>query len=272
MNDIKKFMFDLNDFDDDAIAKKQEEEENILPSFSEEELEAARAEGYQKGRIAGIDEERASLTQHIQNTMQSLVPNIQQLLAQEEQRSARFVDDSIALTHDALEKLFPQLHQKTHLDALKTYLKQTLTEQYKWTKLIISVHPDTEKEIANYIAQSFATENSEIRIIVQSGADTPLGHAHIQWDHGGALWTPLKLQEAVLENLISFLPDDYKPEENSEDATQKEIIQQAPPEKEKEKEDAENPALNIDENDKKAHNGSEQSSMPNQGDTPARNE
>lgn len=255
MSDIKKFMFDLNDFDEEAIAKKKEEEENAPPTFSEEELDAARAEGFQKGKLSGIDEERASLNQQILNTMQAFKPHITELLSNEELRNKRFVDDSIAISLDALRKVFPEIYNIAHLEALKTYLKNALSEQQKISRLIIYVHPDTEKDISKYIDETFPVIDAEKKIIVKANPDLAIGHAHIQWEHGGAIWTPLQLHDKILTDIASFLPPDYTAEEDTdieiENNTAKENVKES--------------GLDIDESDKKAHNKYNNFSAPDSG-------
>jgi hypothetical protein len=248
-------MFDLNDFDEEAIAKKKEEEENAPPTFSAEELDAARAEGFQKGKVSGIDEERASLNQQILNTLQALKPHITELLINEEHRNKRFVDDSIAISLDALKKVFPEIYKAAHLEALKTYLKTTLTEQQKLTRLIIFVHPDTEKDISKYIDETFPALDTEKKILVKANPDLALGHAHIQWEHGGAIWTPLQLHDKILKDIATFLPPDYTAEEEIERADEDDII----------KENIKESAVDIDESDKKAHNEENNISAPDSG-------
>lgn len=245
MTDIKKFLFDLNDFDEEAIAKELEEQEPELPSFSEEELEAAKAESYQKGRLAGIDEERQSILQKTHDLLTTLPAAFNDILSREQTRTEQFTDDAIAMTLDALEKSFPSIYDATHLTELKNALKEHITQNLRHGKLVIFVENEIAEDIEQHIS-SLQLEKAEHQIQVRPSSDLPKGHAKIEWEHGGALWSPLEIQEIILQTFTEHLPDHYKSSIITEDENQA-------TEKTTELEKTEN-ETSLDETSKKQHN------------------
>ncbi|GEM_PF-2697072 len=212
MNDIKKFLFDLHDFDEESLARKRKAAEAPKPpSFSEAELESARAQAYQKGRIAGIDEERKSINQRVADTIAGFQIQFDTLYAQEEGRNTRFVDDSIALVLDSLQKAFPTLFEASKIDELEAFLKNHIAGHIKTPMLDIRVHPSLKDEINKRMAEILAHSPLSGDWSVSGDSAIQPGHCKILWAHGGAEWVPMALHHTILAFFKEQLGANYEP-------------------------------------------------------------
>lgn len=212
MNDIKKFLFDLHDFDEESLAKKRKAKAPPPPpTFSEAEIEAARAEAYQKGRIAGIDEERRSLNQKINDTVSGFQAQFASLLAQENARNTRFVDDTIALVLDALEKAFPVIYNAGKGDEMEAFLKSQITAHIKTPSIEVRVNPAMKAEIEARMDTLLTRMSLSGRWTVMPDENVPEGHCKILWASGGAEWTPMQLHRTILDFFKNQIAPDYAP-------------------------------------------------------------
>jgi flagellar assembly protein FliH len=210
MNDYTKFMFDLHDFDEEAMArKKAAEEAPPPPSFSEEQLEQAKAEAFQKGRVQGIDEERQKLHQQALNTVMQLKPELQALLQNEHQRSQRFVDDTIALILESLTQGFPHFFEESFMQMMHDFVRDHVHAHTKTPLITIFVHPDVKDIIAEHVTTLQQELHHDGRVDVRSDPNTALGACRIAWPNGGATWSPHSLHEEILDTYRRYLDPDY---------------------------------------------------------------
>jgi hypothetical protein len=263
VSDLKKFLFDLNDFDEEAVAKKLAEEEPPLPSFSEEELEQEKAEAFQKGRLNGIDEERNNILEKTHNTLTDFPRALNDLLAQETQRQEQFINDSIAMTLDALKKSFPNIYDLSHVNDLKTALTKYLKHEIDGNSLLITVNEELRKPIEEHI-QQLGVDNAD-KIQVKGAKDLASGHMNIKWDHGGAIWSPTNIHEKIIDILQTNIGEDYAPtlREDEEIAPLEETSNQADTQDSQQQtsDEALKQDVTIDDKEKTPHNGNEETKL-----------
>lgn len=214
MSDLEKFYFNLHDFDEDAMAKKKLEEETPPPpTFSEEELEAAKAEAYQKGRLDGIDEERKSINQRAHDTIVAYQQGFNQLFNAENMRNQRFAEDCTALCFDALERVFPLLFEGTKNEEFKAFIQEHLQQHIKSSRIIIRVHPNLLEDVQGRMDEALANIPLEGRWTLTEDPQVLEGQCQIQWENGGVIWHPVDLQHEILQFFKDHLPEGFEPVE-----------------------------------------------------------
>ena len=152
-----KFLFDINNFDepDEEIS-----EEDLIPTFTEEELEAARKDGYDTGKQAGIAEEKAARDTRVAQHLGHIVQAYQTLVTAESLREKQYEEEALRLLHRSLRTLFPKLNQKLELAEIEHLMERIVQSASGKTKMIIHVPADIHDNIEEFIASKLHTNDS----------------------------------------------------------------------------------------------------------------
>lgn len=214
----KKYMFDLNNFDEDD--DKEKKKAPPAPTFSLEDMESARKQAHEKGKEEGARIAKESIEQRTEILVQSIAHNFTSLDAQEDQRNKRFVDDSVLMTYKALKACLPSIMK----DAAETEIKKALEgffagagrgQSYK-----LFVHSDMKAAIEKYADAMHAN------ITIQTDDSLAVSGSRIEWASGVAEWAPDKTAEAIIEIMKPFI---HEKSELLDDSTKKTHNEQETP-------------------------------------------
>lgn len=218
-NKAQKFFFDQNFFDDD-YEEEIIEEEPPLPMFSEQELESARKESYDRGRREAMAEAQASREKHIADLVGTISQSFQTLFAAESERQACYEAEAVAVARTIFAKLFPALNDRHGLDETAAMIETTLNRLKDELEIIIEVHPDYKDDITARL-ETIDHEFRKTNIITVTGNDTlGPGDCRMRWHDGGAQRDISGLTEEIYRQLEHMLADkpllqDNKEEENA---------------------------------------------------------
>lgn len=184
-----KFFFDLNIFDEDVIEEPEEELPPPPPTFSEDELEAARhaafAEGKKDGRAEATEEEQASRSTFVAQSLNKIAEAATVLFAEEAQRARRYEREATELSLSIFEKLFPVYNELYGFEELKQNISTILRKQQNQRKIHIHVSPANAAGVEAFLAE-LSTKGLDGNFAVE--ADETLGDraCRMRWDRGGA--------------------------------------------------------------------------------------
>lgn len=202
----KKFLFDMNRFDDDFLA----EEEDLPPpppTFSEEELAAAKKAAYDEGYAQAQKDETQSRDQHIANTLSNILKNIAPFFDEEEKRATKYEQEAVNLSAKIFKTVFPYYSQLHGMDELKSMLAHVLEKQRVTKTIQIFVCPDIVEGIKNHVNKIELSHNNTVLEVI--GDETLTGTAcRLAWADGGALHTPQKTADQTLAILQETLAQD----------------------------------------------------------------
>ncbi|HPF77985.1 MAG TPA: FliH/SctL family protein [Alphaproteobacteria bacterium] len=220
MNKSKKFLFDLNNFDQPEEEEIVIEEEEIEvepppPTFSEDELEASKAIAHAAGRNEGILEERGKREQFIANVLKQISENFSSLFAAEMYRERQYEEESLRLALEIIELLAPSLTQRLGEEALKHSLKEVLKTQSEQSEIRIEVHPETASEIDAVIATIWPDKDSAPRYKVVADSELEKGACHLSWKDGGMVRNPKKIANDIKTAIESLLVEQVMSKTNS---------------------------------------------------------
>ena len=155
-NRKNKFLFDINNFDTPNEEEVQVIEEEIEvepppPTFSEDELEAARSIAYTNGFNEGKNEEKQQREQQITDTLQKISEDFSSLYAAETYRERQYEEESLKLSLEILTQLSPILRETLGEKNLKAILKDEIVKQSNQSEIVIEVSPDSTTDIDKYI-------------------------------------------------------------------------------------------------------------------------
>ncbi len=182
----KKFLFNLNDFDD-AYVDPNEELEPPPPVFSEEELEAAKKESYTLGKQAGAEEARASREQAIAEVIEVISRDTSILFEAELGREKTYELESVKLSLAIFKKIFPHYTQAHGLNELKEAISSVLQKQSGIADITISVHPDAVSGVKEHIKAIPVANEKSAGFKVQANEDLSVGDCKLSWSDGGAV-------------------------------------------------------------------------------------
>ena len=203
MSSDKKFLFDLNNFDDnDEIS-----EEDLVPTFSEDELVAAKEQAFAEGKQAGITEEKAQREQHIASTLSQIMQATQTLLASENMREQTYEQESLHLFQTALGKMFPDMNRRSGFEEVHSMVEKIVLSQRKDIKICIKVMPDYVPDIEQKLNEKMAhIEPKPYEIIGDDALNE--GDCIMEWADGGAIRDAGGMISAMLNEVDRLLPEE----------------------------------------------------------------
>ncbi len=192
MNKREKFLFDTS-FDAErsekakaAAAAQAAAAEPPAPTFSEEELEAARQGAFAEGKAAGLAEAEASQAKRLAVAVEGM-PQLFDRLAldfAEEADERRRETLEAALT--VVRKLFPELARVSGLDEIVAVVAACLERLRDEPRLVIRCADEDLDPLKEKIEQSAARSGFEGKLVFLADERLAPGDLRIEWADGGA--------------------------------------------------------------------------------------
>lgn len=210
-NADKKFLFDLNKFDEPTAAEieaallEKELEPPPPPTFTEDELEAANAVAFTKGKSEGIQEERAKREQELTNILGEISANFSNLFANEIYREKAYEQEAVKMSIELIKILAPTLEQKFGKDALINTIKDTILSQTKQSEIIIEVANSAKDEITSILDNISAKDENSPRFKVKGREDLSEGSCELSWKDGGMVRNPRETAKNIENTLMKLL-------------------------------------------------------------------
>lgn len=198
---MQKYLFD-RDFDDLEILREivqQEVEEQELanaepevpsapaaPTFSEEEMAAARKQAYDKGKHDGVAEALAGIEQKISVSLNKIGNEVGSLFSTQRTNNDALAQDAAHLALAVAKKLFPRLHETHGLGEIVGVTEEILAHLIREPRLVVLVnemHADTLRtRLLDFLGKRGFSGNLELRGDSTLGA----GDCRIEWMGGDA--------------------------------------------------------------------------------------
>lgn len=215
MQGNKKFFFDLNNFDEPDGPT----EEELIPTFSEEELEAAKQAGYELGKADGIAQEKASREQQVAALVGQIRQSYQTLVTSETLREQIYEEEALRLMHVALKTLFPTLNARLGLQEMEAMIERVIQTQKNQTKIIIKVPADVRDDVEAALKAGSSEDTQEEKYLVQADHSLIEGSCAIEWEDGGAVRNSQKLIDTMILEVDRLLPEQtsHSPEPQKDD-------------------------------------------------------
>ncbi len=215
-NSSHKFLFDLNKFDADEPEEEIIAEEEVFveppaPTFTEDDLEAAKAVAHNQGKAEGQRDEHAKREQYLADNLKKIGESFESLFAAELYREKQYEEEFIRLSLQILEQLAPTLVNQFGQDTLKQIIKETLETQADQSEIRIEVHPDYAADIDQFIETIWSNNDNAPRCKVVANTNIELGGCALSWKDGGMVRRPSQLAEKIKFTLETLLKNDSEP-------------------------------------------------------------
>lgn len=190
----KPFLFDYS-FDDGADEARQAEEdarlqaeqdavENAPPTFSEEELLAARAEAHALGRQEGMADAMASIEQQVAGTLDAVFARVPKVFEEHAVWVRQMEADALRLATTMMRKLAPELTRDNELPEVEMVIREAfgyLTEQ---PKVMIRVAGPIEAALQDKVQLMAGRVGYEGQVVLIGDPELALDDCRISWQAG----------------------------------------------------------------------------------------
>ncbi len=231
---FEKFMFDRSfDVGGAEPAKveveeisEEEEPEIVEPSFSEQELEAAKQEAFAQGKEEALKESATAIEKQMVDMTQSIGEKLDGLIVGQLIANKDIFSDAISVSQAITKKAFPCLGIEQGMKEVEFIIRDILTQVLEEPRVIIHVHPNLEELLRQRIEQISADTHFEGRLNLMADEAVAEGDCKIEWSNGGAdrnLQELLAQADTIIETNLSSLEGGYVP---SPDALDPEALEE----------------------------------------------
>ena len=196
MSAAEKFMFDLT-FDSeveetlepektDENTTVDEEPEIIIPTFSEEEVETARQQGYEAGKEEGLAATTEILTKQINETLLNID---QKLLAAFQTQDSLNQDLSRAahsLAIGVCKKMMPAMAKQHSFDEVERVIEEVFAKAIEEPRITLSVHLDLVEAVEFRLSELTKEKEFEGRVFVKADETMEVSDCRVDWVNGGS--------------------------------------------------------------------------------------
>ena len=194
--DIRPFVFEQS-FDmlldeDEVNLKKEEEEEEEVPTFSEEELQAAREVAYQEGMQAGLQEAMNGIEKQVSATFEVVGATLGRIDEQQKIANEMIARETVDLAVAALEKLLPEFAREGGAAEVEEFIQGILTQILEEPRIAVTVSEALAGKLERNLIALAGQIGFDGAIVVVGDASLGPADCRIKWSEGNA--------ERLLEN------------------------------------------------------------------------
>ena len=222
MRELKEFLFDF-DFDDIQLMKEIDQATNekeipnnddilaepdpVAATYSEEELSAARQEGFAAGKEEGVTESLGELENNMCQILDKIALGISGVVKDQNAFNEKTTNDALQLTLSICRKLFPVLSEEGKLSEVSSMTESMVSQILAQPKITIFVNSNIIASLKEKI-DPFLTERGYQGIAtILEDPSLPISGCRIQWQDGEALRNPEVVLQDIEQIISSSLND-----------------------------------------------------------------
>lgn len=241
MSAAEKFMFELS-FDEelapeeepaeDELAAEEEEPEEVVPTFSQEEVEQARQQGYEEGKQEGLAATTETLTRQANETLAGIDEKLAAAMEDQQAVNGELSRAAISVAVGICRKMLPALAEKHAFDEVESVVESVFSRILEEPTATFTVHPDLVEKIGERVNELSAQKAYQGRIVVQSQDGVEPGDCRVEWPNGGgerdtrALWREI---DAIVDQNLGNHPTMWERPETLEDDSPAPAAEDSPP-------------------------------------------
>ncbi len=196
MSAAEKFMFDLT-FDNeveetlelektDVTTTVDEEPEIITPTFSEEEVEIARQQGYEKGKEEGLAATTEILTKQINETLLKIDKKLLAAFQTQDSFNQDLSRAAHSLAISVCKKMMPAMAKQHSFDEVERVIEEVFVKAIEEPRITLSVHLDLVEAVELRISELTKEKEFEGRVFVRADETMEASDCRVDWVNGGS--------------------------------------------------------------------------------------
>jgi flagellar assembly protein FliH len=178
------------------------------PTYSAAELDQARQQGLNAGRIEGIAEAEAAIGRLLASATEQLARSAAALAADGALLRERLERQAAGLVLDLMRTLAPALLARTGTGEIEKLLDEVFAQAIEQPKLVVRCAPDLVQPIEQLVGTAASGAGFDGRLAVMADARLSGDDCRIEWAEGGVERSGRKMIErveaAVLNGMAEF--------------------------------------------------------------------
>lgn len=191
--------FTFNTRFDAGVEQSAHAEPQVLQSFTEEDMERARAEAYASGHLAGESQARAATEKEVAEAMEHFASNASSLLAALQAESAAIRAEASQLALIAARKLAPALIGTRPQAEIEAVLRDCLTHLNREPHIVLRVSERLVEQLKSVVDHMAMERGLSGRIILLGQNDIAEGDCVVEWADGGVIRSRADIEQELDE-------------------------------------------------------------------------
>jgi flagellar assembly protein FliH len=155
------------------------------PTFSQEELDATRHQGWLEGRAAGEADAMERTERRLADTIERVAHDLNSLAGVQNKALGRIERQATELAVEIVRKLFPALTARSGTIEIEAVIADALSLAREQPKLALLCAPDMIEAIEPILTAAAARSGFEGRLSVRANPDLSDTDCQIEWNEGG---------------------------------------------------------------------------------------
>jgi len=219
MQAAEKFMFDVS-FDNEAeilleaeiadeLPAAEEIVEEIVPTFSEEELELARLQSFEEGKKEGLAATTETLTKQINQTLAQIDQQLERAFLTQDSVNEALSHAALSVAKGVCAKMLPALSERHSFGEVERVIVAVFNKIVEQPRVTISVHSSLSQALEERVLEISAGKAYQGEIVFQSDETMSPSDCKVEWSNGGserdakAMWEDIS---AIVERNIGDDP------------------------------------------------------------------
>lgn len=183
---------------------------------TENEMEAAKAEAFQRGVQHGLDEAKKGLESVLVDLIDRALQSVHVLLQNETARMHGMQETALRTTMASLKKFWPELLKNGGMAVCEKVLRETISTYPDETRIVIRVHDSLLDAVIQRLPQIKEQEAFNGKVIVIAESTLLPGDCKVEWADGGLEMLGRDLAQRLDDAMTRIVATLHLTSENSE--------------------------------------------------------
>lgn len=168
-------------------------EQNVEPVFTQNEMDAAKNQAREEGRLQGLEEGRenawqeamVSIEKQNSDTLNAIDASLKELLARSQNDSQTAFTTAVGFAMAVCRKVVPALSEKNAVGEIQGLLEKNFHFLKDEPKISLRLNPFLADKVKPVLADLVKKESYAGKIAVIRDDSLPVGDCHVEWKNGG---------------------------------------------------------------------------------------
>lgn len=196
MQSAEKFMFEVS-FDVEAeipveidipqeTVVAEEEQAALAPTFSEEDIEIARQQGFEAGKQEGLTTNAESLNSQINETLVQIDQKLTAAFQTQDALNEVLGRSALSVAKGICRKMLPALSQQHSFDEVDRVVTEVFVKLVEEPRVTIHIHPTLSEDLEVRVKELSASKGYQGKIILQADETMQPSDCKVEWSNGGS--------------------------------------------------------------------------------------